>query len=438
MKKSLLILAFFAIFLGAAEPKLKIAVVSDIHEKWNELDRVFAFLAAKKTDAVLFGGDLTNGNPQSYKTYGEYFKKYFAGLKKAPVHIPILGNHDYLGHPNRNDRLTAQGSMERFFKPMGLPAKWLQHHQINGYTIIGVSATDIKGEHRFTDAEIKQVSDLIGKAEKAAPGKPVFVLTHCPPSFTLLSSAFSPVPRANARFHWRYDNVRKMLDGHPQAVSISGHTHLALEDERTIWQGEFTAIHGGVLRWVTPIRPTPLSGLIETRDRFRGRNFIYIEVFENKMIIYRFDAETLREIKPQNRWKIALPYHPEKAVYTAKRAEKAVVPEFPENAKAQIIRDGKLLYLKLDRAEHPDMVLAYKLKLTYDNNRHPEQELFVSSDFFIYGQEKDRMLNIDERVKIAPGTGVMEITPYEVFGKAGKTLTSRFAVPELKKVSKGK
>ena len=116
MKKSLLFLAFFAILLGASEPKLKIAVVSDIHEKWSELDRVFSFLVAKKPDAVLFGGDLTNGNPQSYKTYGEYFKKYFANLKKVPVHIPILGNHDYLGHPNRNDRLTAQGSMERFFK----------------------------------------------------------------------------------------------------------------------------------------------------------------------------------------------------------------------------------------------------------------------------------------------------------------------------------
>ena len=438
MRKFHLFLLLIPLCLFSAEPELKFAVVSDIHEKWNELDRVFSFLAAKKPDAVLFGGDLTNGNPQSYKTYGEYFKKYFAGGKNAPVHIPITGNHDYLGHPHREKRLTVQGTLERFFKPMGLPAKWLQHYRIKGYTFLGVSATDVKGEHRFTDSEIKQVSDLIGKAEKEAPGKPVFVLTHCPPAFTLLGSAFSPVPRPKARFHWRYDNVRKMLENHPQAVSISGHTHLALEDERTIWQGEFTAVHGGVLRWVTPIRPKPLAGLIETRDRFRGRNFLYVEVFKNKMVIYRYDAETLREIKPQNRWQIALPYRKANAVYTDKRAGKAVAPKFPANARAQIIRDGKLLYLKRDRAQHPDMVLAYKLKLTYDNNKHPEQELFVSSDFFLYGKEKNRMLNIDERVKIAPGTGVMEITPYEVFGKAGKPLTSRFSVPEIKNLSKGK
>ena len=430
MKKFYIFALLFPLCLFAVEPELKIAVVSDIHEKWNDLQRVFAFLAKKKPDAVLFGGDLTNGNPQSYKTYGEYFKKYFAGGKNAPVHIPITGNHDYLGHPHREKRLTVQGTLERFFNPMGLPAKWLQHYRIKGYTFLGVSATDVKGEHRFTDSEIKQVSDLIGKAEKEAPGKPVFVLTHCPPAFTLLGSAFSPVPRPKARFHWRYDNVRKMLENHPQAVSISGHTHLALEDERTIWQGGFTAIHGGVLRWVTPQKPAPESGLVDTLDRFKGRNFIYIEVFKKEMIIYRFDANTLREIKPNKRWCITLPYTPEKAVYTAERSKKETAPQFPAGAKAKIIRNGKKFYLQLDRAEHPDMVLAYKLKLTYDDKKVSVPEFFVSSDYFLHDQQSERALNINEKIKLPAGTGTMEITPFATFGKAGQKLIAKFNIPE--------
>ena len=430
MKKFYIFALLFPLCLFAAEPELKFAVVSDIHEKWNDLQRVFAFLAKKKPDAVLFGGDLTNGNPQSYKTYGEYFKKYFAGGKNAPVHIPITGNHDYLGHPHREKRLTVQGTLERFFNPMGLPAKWLQHYRIKGYTFLGVSATDVKGEHRFTDSEIKQVSDLIGKAEKEAPGKPVFVLTHCPPAFTLLGSAFSPVPRPKARFHWRYDNVRKMLENHPQAVSISGHTHLALEDERTIWQGGFTAIHGGVLRWVTPQKPVPQSGLVDTLDRFKGRNFIYIEVFKNEMVIYRFDANTLREIKPDNRWHVTLPYTPQKAVYTAKRSQTEIAPQFPAGAKAKIIRNGKKFYLQLDRAKHPDMVLAYKIKLTYDDKKVSVPEFFVSSDYFLHNQPSERALNINEKIKLPAGTGTMEITPFATFGKAGQKLIAKFNIPE--------
>ena len=427
--RTLLFLLLFPLVLCGAEPRLKIAVVSDIHEKWNELERVFAFLAKKNPDVVLSGGDIANGNPASYKKYGEIYNRHFAKKKNPPVHIPITGNHDYLAYPKGTKRPTAQESMKRFFAPMGLPSNWLQHHKVKGYTFIGVSATDDKGEHSNKD-EIKKVSDLIGRAEKDSPGKPVFVLTHLTPAFTLLCSNFNKTRPAKAPYYWRVDHIRQMLENHPQAVSISGHTHLAIEDERTIWQGEFTAIHGGVLRWVTPQKPAPESGLVDTLDRFKGRNFVYIEVFKKEMIIYRFDANTLREIKPGKRWRITLPYTPEKAVYTAERSKKEAAPQFPAGAKAKIIRDGKNFYLQLDRAKHPDMVLAYKVKLTYDDKKISLPEFFVSSDYFLHDQKQGRALNINQKIKLSAGSGKMEITPFATFGKAGKTLVTKFNIPK--------
>ena len=429
--RKLLFLLLFPLVLCGAEPKLKIAVVSDIHEKWNDLDRVFGILSKKSPDAVLFGGDLANGNPESYRKYMLLYKKHFSVKKNPPVHIPIPGNHDYLGFPKGSPRPAAKESLKRFFSAMELPANWLQHHQVKGYTILGISATDDKGENRHSEAEIKQVSDLIGKAEKNSPGKPVFVMTHCPPAFTLLRSRFNSKTLPGARYHWRLDHVRKMLDGHPQAVSISGHTHLAIEDERSIWQGGFTAVHAGVLRWVTPQTPAPQEKTIKSLSRFGGRNFVYIEVFENKMIIYRFDANTLKEIKPQKRWVISLPHTPEKALYTAKRGEKNPAPRFPAGAKAEILRAKKHYCLQLDRAEHPDMVLAYEVRLIFDDKKYPEQKFFVSSDYFLHEKAEKRVLDIDEKIKLPSGAaGVMKITPYETFGKAGKILTSRFTVPK--------
>jgi len=427
MKKFHLFALLFPLCLWAAEPKLKIAVVSDVHEKWQDLERVFSFLAEKDPDVVLCGGDITNGDPAGYAKYIGIYDRCFSKKKPAPVHIPILGNHDYLPFPKGSRRPSAEESMKRFFGPMGLPCRWLQHHEVKGYTFIGVSATDDKGEHS-NSAEIKQVSDLIGKAEKAAPGKPVFVLTHLTPAFTLVRSDFSETKAPKARYHWRVDNIRRMLENHPQAVSISGHTHLALEDERTIWQGEFTAVHAGVLRWVTPQKPAPLSGLIDTLDRFKGRNFIYIEVFEKEMLICRFDANTLCEIKPEKRWRIPLPHNPAKAVYTSRRASSSA-PQFPAGAKARILRRGKNFYLDLDRAEHPDMVLAYKVELTY-RGTEKAREFFVSSDYFLHGEQSRRALNIDQKIKLPPGEGTMKITPFETFGKAGKPLVTKFVIPE--------
>ena len=181
---------------------------------------------------------------------------------------------------------------------------------------------------------------------------------------------------------------------------------------------------------MTPQKPAPQSGMVDTLDRFKGRNFIYIEVFKNEMVIYRFDANTLCEIKPDKRWRVTLPYTPQKAVYTAKRSQTEIAPQFPAGAKAKIIRNGKKFYLQLDRAEHPDMVLAYKLKLTYDDKKVSVPEFFVSSDYFLHNQKSERALNINEKIKLPAGTGTMEITPFATFGKAGQKLVAKFNIPE--------
>ena len=127
---------------------------------------------------------------------------------------------------------------------------------------------------------------------------------------------------------------------------------------------------------------------------------------------------------------MTLPYTPEKAVYTAERSKKETAPQFPAGAKAKIIRDGKKFYLQLDRAKHPDMVLAYKVKLTYDDKKISLPEFFVSSDYFLHDQKQGRALNINEKIKLPAGSGKMEITPFATFGKAGKTLVTKFNIPK--------
>jgi len=433
--KLLLLLLFTAVAVSAADvPRLKIAVTSDIHARWKELEKVFAFVAAKNPDAVLFCGDLAASvaDAESYKTYRKIYEKHFSKCKVPPVHIAIPGNHDFWARKGTK-RLPAKESLKRFFTNIGMTPEWLRHTVVKGYSIIAVSATDEKGENNHTPEEVKQVSDLIGKAEKAAPGKPVFVMTHCPPAFTMSSSTWRKKSPKNTGWYWRYDLVRKMLENHSQAVSLSGHTHLALQDERAIWQGDFTAISVGVLPRVTPKMPGKLIGSFRPGLASRGRNFTWIEVFDKYMLVYRYDANTMKEINPEKRWRIELPYDPSKAVYTDKRAEKTVAPEFAPGARAEIVADKKFYFLRTDRAKHPDMVHSYKVKLKFDDKKYKTLEFYVVSDFYVPKKGRRPMLRFPQNIKVVPGaTGTMEVTPVETFGREGKTLVTKFKIPAKK------
>lgn len=430
--KALLFLLLPVIVCAADVPRLKLAITSDIHANWQHLEKVYAFMAAKNPDAVLFCGDLTASvaDVKSYKTYMDIYKKHFSKCKVPPVHIVIPGNHDFWA-PKGQKRASAKESLKRFFTNLEMKPEWLRHTEVKGYSIIAVSATDEKGENNHTPEEIKQVSDLIGKAEKAAPGKPVFVMTHCPPAFTMSGSQWRAKSGKARGWYWRYDLVRKMFENHPQAVSLSGHTHLALQDERAIWQGGFLAVSVGVLPRVTPKMPGDKIGSFRPGLAVRGRNFTWIEVFDKYMLIYRFDANTLKEINPGKRWRVELPYTPDKAVYTAKRAEKAVAPEFAPGAKAEIYYNKKYYFLRTDRAKHPDMVHSYKVKLKFDDKKYKTLEFYVVSDFFLPKKGRRPMLQFPKNIKVVPGaTGTMEVTPVETFGKEGKSLTVKFTIPK--------
>ncbi len=422
---------FFLTAFAAEKPILKIVVTTDIHAQWESLEKVYGFMAEKNPDAVLFAGDLARyvGDEKSYKTYINIYNRHFSKCNPKPVHIPITGNHDYWENKGIK-RLSPQDSLKRFFHPMGMKADWLQHHVVKGYTFIGVSATDEKGENNHTAEEIKQVSDLIDKAEKKAPGKPVFVLTHCPPAFTMAGSAWHDNPKKV--WNWRYDHIRKMLAGHKQVVSLSGHTHLPLEDERSIWQGEFTAVNvGGLYKYSLQVPGEVKEEYIKTPSHYQYRRaFCYIEVFRKHMVIYRYKADTLEEINPENRWRIELPYDPSKAVYTMKRAEKIQSPEFHPGAKAELEKESDSYFISLTSAVHPDFVYAYKIKLIFDDKNLKPQDFYIASNFFSEKKTLYPSYQIPKNVKLVPGaTGVMKITPVETFGKEGKSLSVRFQIP---------
>ncbi|KQM82207.1 hypothetical protein ASE68_01940 [Agromyces sp. Leaf222] len=75
-------------------------------------------------------------------------------------------------------------------------------------------------------------------AEPGALNRPIFVVGHRPATSTVHDGAQA----SNA-------TLTTDLSAYPQAVYFSGHSHLNLNDERSIWQGGFTAVNDGSMSY---------------------------------------------------------------------------------------------------------------------------------------------------------------------------------------------
>ena len=63
------------------------------------------------------------------------------------------------------------------------------------------------------------------------PTKPIFVITHLNPIDTVYGSDA-----------WGNADIHDVLQDYPQVISLSGHSHYTVADERSIWQGSYTAM----------------------------------------------------------------------------------------------------------------------------------------------------------------------------------------------------
>ena len=226
-------------------PDLKVGVLSDVHlgYYWDpdlQTPRLYKALKTYKAmgvDAILISGDLndqgvSNLSLAGQKAYMEEFADvWFSVFPEAKGEegyvepILIYGNHD--------EDLVAAGYWPERFGTYSDVQTW----EVNGYQFVGAHN---KKENKVTT----EVADAVAKT----PDKPVFYIQHCPIAYTVgrsmggYGSSYSLAGRANIS---DYSNV----------VAFTGHNHMPLTDERSIWQGDswndgqFTAINAASLNY---------------------------------------------------------------------------------------------------------------------------------------------------------------------------------------------
>lgn len=408
-------------------PILKVGIISDVQayafsQDWgmHNCEKAFRALARKKIDVLVNAGDIADhGNDDlTLRYYCKNVERFFAG--KIPVLVQCAGNHDFWNSPEVRD-VSQEQIFREFCEAFGDPVEDPCCKTIAGYDFITLSSNK---DRDYCEEDCEKLRPLLDASAARDPKKPIFVITHFQPSHTCSGSQ-----GASGR-----PGLRKVLNDYPQVVSLSGHTHCPLEDERCIWQGEFTALNTSTLSYgCVEEKCTNVIGSILPFGR-ECVQFMYMEIYKDRLEFHRYNAEDGHEIKPDRIWTVSYPYSPADAVYTAARASQRKAPEFEPGTDIYFRIDYGYIYLVFEGAKHDDFVHFYKIRATEllpDGSEGKQMEWQMISNFFRLVRNQDQRMvfkfpkNTLEKAKCYR----FEVFPVETFGNTGKPITLTASVP---------
>ncbi len=332
--------------LGGEKPNVSFGVISDIHITTPESTAVFRraleYFRDRKVDAVIVSGDLSDwGLRSGLKYVADAWYSVFPN-DRAPDGRKVeklfcTGNHDYDGYWYGDMTLDmhVQGySEEECLVKLGMKKCWeeafhepfeqIRRRTVKGYDFI--SSEWKEGKDGFKEAE----AWFAANGKTLDPKKPFFVFTHYPFRDTTSSS-----DRGNA---YSGDVFKK----YPNAVTFSGHCHWTLNDERSIWQGEYTAIAVPSMSYTTipggyengydkRNGKSKLSmPIIPAREFLKEAQGYVVSVFNDRMEIERRDFTEGVEAAPA--WIVTPPAGAESRYAHANSRKRAPVPQFPAGA----------------------------------------------------------------------------------------------------------
>lgn len=217
---------------------LNVGIISDIHmptdingsDYTENLEATLNIFKQQGIDVLVIAGDFTDlATDYAYQQFVDIYDSVFGEDK--PIASFVMGNHDYW----LKFGATVPKMRRRFTKYTG--EKPFNHKVINGYHFIGWSSEN--GTYDKAYRNEKWVRSAIELAIEDNSDNPVFVTTHIHPKDTVYGSA-----------DWGNADVTSILKDYYQVISFSGHSHYSLLDERSIYQGDFTAVNTQTLSYI--------------------------------------------------------------------------------------------------------------------------------------------------------------------------------------------
>lgn len=347
------------------EPAIRLGVLSDIHlnevamkgKKGNAnaygvagrgtFRAALEYFRDRRVDAVVIAGDMADsGMPYELMEVGRVWKDVFPGDKLpdgSPVEkIFVYGNHDVLAwswrykDPKEREAVKARSiavKLEESWKEaFGEEWRPVYHKIVKGHTFLCAHWGHEKELPKYAKAHAAE----LGLDAK----RPFFCVQHPNLKNTLFT-------------YWGDKGCDKgrmteFLKDYPWAVSFSGHSHMALTDDRSIWQGNFTALNTSTLLQISDpygrewacvnSRRKGKKPMHMAATSRKGRQGMVVDVFADHLEVDRREFTLGLEAAPLV--SVPLPAdvnNPQGFAYAAQKA-RAGVPQFPVGAQATSAR----------------------------------------------------------------------------------------------------
>ncbi|MGN0536029.1 MAG: metallophosphoesterase family protein [Eubacterium sp.] len=413
---------------------LRVAVISDLQlpnsddkesHAYKSFESTLTMLKNKGMDVLLIDGDFVDlATTTAWESYKEIYDNVMADSEK-PVPLYILGNHDYwLDYFFKCWEIPTPAKMQkRFTKYTGEYP--YSHKKINGYHFICWSSSNGSYDKSYSDE--KWIREQLDQAVADDPTKPIFVITH-----------LNPINTSYGSDEWGNEDINNVLKDYSQVISISGHSHFSLIDERTIWQGDYTAFTTQSLDYIE-LEGGKFNGSIPVdaygnlmADKLPA--CLYMEIEDEKITIERLEANTGNTLKEP--WVLEAPFDkPDK--YTDKRAESNQAPVLDADLNASIsditdVDGNAQKMLSFKAGSDDDFVHSYKLQFLDENKNLLEfEETTYSGDIIMYNDEGETVSADDKNISEAKPKMITELLYFSdfVLGLNNMSATAELRLP---------
>ena len=353
----------------------------------------------KKIDAVLVAGDMTN---YGYESEMVAFKAALQkNVKKETQALLVTGNHEFF---LQKDEPEVIERWEKIFE-----RDLNTHDVINGYHFINLSLSDYSNYKPSLEWFEKELA----AAAEEDPTKPIFVQHHYAIKGTIYGSDL-----------WGTTQLRSIMKKYPQVVSFSGHSHYPMNDPRSIWQGEFTALGCGTMAYFE-LEPGMVYGSLPPNKENACQYYI-VEVHKNNSITIK-GYDVITEQFFDFEYTIEEPSNKESFKYTSARKKAADLPVFAEDAKVTMESlESNRVTLTIPQATDGECIHSYRFDF-YANGEKLKSDSIWSEFYFL---DMPESLTQEFRGLIAETTYKVEVTAIDSWGKESeKKLTIEFTTP---------
>ena len=436
-------------------PNLRFGVISDIHvttpESTAEFRRALAYFRDRGADAVIVAGDLCDwGLKSSLKcvadTWYDVFPDDCAPDGRKVTKLFVTGNHDHEGwrYGDMTLDMHVQGySEDEALVRLGLKECWeeafhepyaeIRRRKVKGYDFI--SSEWCRGDRKDDMAVSKW---LFAHTAELKGEKPFFYFRHIPLPGTVSSSP------ARSKKTTLTDVLRRF----PNCIAFNGHTHWTLNDERSVWQEEFTAISIPSLSYTSTPRGyengsdsrkgDAKAGMerLPSRDDLEEAQGFFVSVYDDRMEVERYDFEHMAEAASP--WIVPLGEGREKPYAFEAHAAVTPVPQFPSdadvrafvtNADTRNARWTIFLSLEFPAAKAAGgRVFDYEVRVEMEaDGRVAATKRFLSPAFYKLPEAEPETLRFRFDAMDLPETGAYRfaVYPRNCFGACGEPIRSR-------------